>query len=247
LQALAGSSEENFVITESPLGATIQTAYAGSGKNRMIEIANGEQPTGTSQVMAGFYPSSTLGNAGYITLGGSARGINNESFAIQPNSSDVNYLLEEGNTTGGSPFLASRGSDTNVSFGFDMQGAGTYTFASHSFGETEFQIFGNGGSSWLSTGSSASNAPTIAANGAASNVSIVLQPKGAGVTSSTAPVQLPAFTVSALNSSYPCNSSIENSMAVVTDASSPTYNGTLTGGSSTRIPVFCNGAAWTAH
>jgi hypothetical protein len=35
--------------------------------------------------------------------------------------------------------------------------------------------------------------------------------------------------------------------AYVTDASSPTYNGTLTGGSTTKVPVFCNGTAWTSH
>jgi hypothetical protein len=59
------------------------------------------------------------------------------------------------------------------------------------------------------------------------------------------PISLPSFTVATL----PSCSSVNNlySMAAVTDASSPTYNATLTGGSTTKVPVFCNGTAWTAH
>jgi hypothetical protein len=54
----------------------------------------------------------------------------------------------------------------------------------------------------------------------------------------------PVYTVSTLPT---CNSGTKYQTAVVTDASSPTYNGTLTGSSSTIVPVFCNGTAWTAH
>jgi hypothetical protein len=55
---------------------------------------------------------------------------------------------------------------------------------------------------------------------------------------------LGTYTVSSLPT---CNAGRKYETAVVTDASSPTYNGTLTGGSSTKIPVFCNGSAWVAH
>jgi hypothetical protein len=36
-------------------------------------------------------------------------------------------------------------------------------------------------------------------------------------------------------------------MAYVTDATVPTYNGTLTGGGAVKIPVFYDGTAWKAH
>ena len=36
-------------------------------------------------------------------------------------------------------------------------------------------------------------------------------------------------------------------LAYVTDALSPTYLGTLTGGGAVKVPVFYNGAAWVAH
>lgn len=35
--------------------------------------------------------------------------------------------------------------------------------------------------------------------------------------------------------------------AYVTDATSPTYNATLSGSGTVKVPVFCNGTAWTSH
>lgn len=61
------------------------------------------------------------------------------------------------------------------------------------------------------------------------------------------PAKLAPFTVSALTSQYPCNATNLDSLAVVTDAQTPTYRGSLTGGGSTRTPVYCDGNAWTAH
>lgn len=44
-----------------------------------------------------------------------------------------------------------------------------------------------------------------------------------------------------------CNASLAGTWAVVSDATTPTYNGTLTGGSNVNVPVYCNGTAWTSH
>jgi len=51
-------------------------------------------------------------------------------------------------------------------------------------------------------------------------------------------------TVSALNSSYPCGSTLKGARALVTDATSPTFLGTLTGGGSVVVPTVCNGTSW---
>lgn len=64
------------------------------------------------------------------------------------------------------------------------------------------------------------------------------------VMSVSGPVQLPNYTVATLPA---CAAATAFSMAVVTDANSPTYNGALTGGGTTKIPVFCSGSAWSAH
>lgn len=55
---------------------------------------------------------------------------------------------------------------------------------------------------------------------------------------------LQGYTVAALPA---CNAARLGMQAYVTDALTPTYNGTLTGGSTTKVPVFCNGTAWTSH
>lgn len=57
-------------------------------------------------------------------------------------------------------------------------------------------------------------------------------------------LQLPVTTVASLPS---CGTSQKGQMYAVSDATTPTYNGTLTGGSTVAVPVFCNGSAWTAH
>jgi hypothetical protein len=51
------------------------------------------------------------------------------------------------------------------------------------------------------------------------------------------------YTVSTLPA---CNSGVRGTWYAVSDASSPTFLGTLTGGSSTFTPVICNGTAWVA-
>lgn len=44
-----------------------------------------------------------------------------------------------------------------------------------------------------------------------------------------------------------CNAAAEGTWSIVTDATTPTYNGALTGGGAVRVPVYCNGTAWTSH
>jgi hypothetical protein len=61
---------------------------------------------------------------------------------------------------------------------------------------------------------------------------------------STAGVQLPIAAVASLPT---CNSSSKGMLYAVSDATSPTYNGTLTGGGAVSVPVYCNGTAWTSH
>jgi hypothetical protein len=248
LQGLWGASEENFAITETPAGTLIQSTFAGSGKYRPIFIEDGEDPVGTQQIFLSFRPNAMLGNAGTLGIGGDTA-TGNQAIKITPNPRSVNYWLIQGGTTGFAPSLACRGTDSTVGCGIDMQGASNLSVTSHSFGNMEFEVFGNGGTSWLAAGSSSSGAPTMSANGAASNINVVLAPKGAGVTQSTGPVQLPAYTVAKLPN---CGASNVNSMAVVTDQNgAPTYRGTLTGSGSLRVPVYCgyNGTtySWEAH
>jgi hypothetical protein len=44
-----------------------------------------------------------------------------------------------------------------------------------------------------------------------------------------------------------CNSTQLDAWRIVTDAAAPTYNGALAGGGAVRVPVYCNGSAWSSH
>lgn len=72
-----------------------------------------------------------------------------------------------------------------------------------------------------------------------------LQVTGTAIFSSTikagATVRLKSYTVSTLPAGT------EGDTAYVTDATAPTYLGTLTGGGSVKCPVFYNGTAWVSH
>lgn len=68
-----------------------------------------------------------------------------------------------------------------------------------------------------------------------------------GSTGSTIVVgqQSVAYTVATLPTCNANTKGIDN--FYVTDATTPTYNGALTGGGAVIVPVFCNGTAWTSH
>ncbi len=57
-------------------------------------------------------------------------------------------------------------------------------------------------------------------------------------------LQVTVYTVATLPT---CNSSFEGQMEGVSDAVSPSYLTTVTGGGSVHVPVYCNGTNWVAH
>lgn len=57
-------------------------------------------------------------------------------------------------------------------------------------------------------------------------------------------LKLKSYTVASLPA---CVAASRDSLLVVTDATSPTYRGALTGGGTVRTPVYCDGTSWTAH
>lgn len=65
-----------------------------------------------------------------------------------------------------------------------------------------------------------------------------------GLNSTRTPVPHPVSTVAALPA---CVAGLLGSVASVSDALGPAYNAAVVGGGALHIPVFCNGAAWTAH
>lgn len=54
-------------------------------------------------------------------------------------------------------------------------------------------------------------------------------------------IQVPSSTAAQLPA---CDSYNQGIVRMVTDATTPTYNGTLTGGSNVPVLVVCNGTTW---
>jgi hypothetical protein len=53
-----------------------------------------------------------------------------------------------------------------------------------------------------------------------------------------------SYTVATLPT---CNAAAKGAQAMVSDATSPTYNASLTGGGAVAITVMCDGSAWKSH
>jgi len=70
---------------------------------------------------------------------------------------------------------------------------------------------------------------------------------GCFVSSSSGPIPVPGTIKPSTVALLPtCNAASEGLIAGVTDATTPTFLGTLTGGSTVHSPAYCNGTAWVA-
>ena len=62
------------------------------------------------------------------------------------------------------------------------------------------------------------------------------------------PVNGPLLPATVTVASLPaCGATLKGALRTVSDATTPTYNGTLTGSGAVIVPVFCNGTAWVSH
>lgn len=180
----------------------------------------------------------------------------NQAFRIQPAATTVgqntNYIAFLGAVAGSSfpaPVLAATGFDPTIGMDFQTNGRGQYNF--YDLSRTRLLVRFNdagsvsaGGNSIIMNANDAGASPSVAAGGVDTNVSLTLTPKGTGVIIAGSPIQLKSYTVATLPT---CNSSLQDNIASVSDATAPTYNATLTGGGVVRVPVVCDGSAWRSH
>jgi hypothetical protein len=97
----------------------------------------------------------------------------------------------------------------------------------------------------LGIGSNVTGGIKIDASGAGSSASLALRGgSAAGVTANPFVQFLNAYTVATLPT---CISGLAGALAYVSDALSPSWNATLSGGGSTKTLALCNGSSWTAH
>lgn len=120
-----------------------------------------------------------------------------------------------------------------------------YQAAGGGFGSAMSLASNGAGLGLLTVGNIAVNQTSVPSVGIYRPATNILGLAASVTVQSNAPLAIPSYTVSTLPT---CSSSVNKyALAVVTDALTPTYNGTLVGSSSTIVPVFCNGTAWTSH
>lgn len=138
--------------------------------------------------------------------------------------------------------------DTGATEPINKSTSGTYwgVNAPSGFLGNFFQFWVNGTSEATLTSTGTLNLLAVTATGnLTAGATGVLQLNGRGQISSVAANQIGwgSTTVAALAS---CVSGIKGERATVTDATSPTYLGTLTGGGAVVAGALCNGTAWVA-
>ena len=95
------------------------------------------------------------------------------------------------------------------------------------------------------TGTSAGGAVIITTAATTTQATAVTVSKD-GVTTFAKPPVVPVYTVATLPATAAAGM-VQGAHAIVTDATTPTYLGALTGGGAVVCPVFYNGTAWVSH
>jgi len=125
--------------------------------------------------------------------------------------------------------LSATGTDTNVSVNLAAKGtSGNVRLQVRSGTGFEVTATGTPGNYVRVTASGAGGTPNIQAQGADTNIGLTLSPKGARPVGSTAPFQLPVYTIATL----PAAATYSRSLACVSD------------GSSSRSLAFSDGTVW---
>ena len=162
-------------------GATVNLGQTTANVNYVQVSGNttGNAPiiafTGTDSAVGGTISVKGASNLSLSTGGGVQVKINDTPSA-------VNFLNFTGGATGNAPSISATGSDTNVGLLLQAQGASGITCAVNSV--TQFSI-GNTGSAvnYLQvSGGAAGISPSLAALGSDTNLGMVIQCKGLGLT-----------------------------------------------------------------
>ncbi len=171
LQRIIGSNEENHAWYAKYDGYHFRSLISGSGTYGKIFIGSGDNGGGT------LYNQFVAQTDGGLTLIGDT---GSESIRLTTSGGvvPVNRFEIQPAPTGFAPTWRSRGSDTDVGMGFDTQGAGGFTFSSHSFNAFELQIFAGNAAAWLGIASHATD-PFIVSQGATDST-VYIGGKGTG-------------------------------------------------------------------
>ncbi len=205
--AMLGNGNSGPLVNSGTNGHVALGAPAGRVERPGVMV--GEDSTGLFSPAAGELAVTTAGSeamrataAGTVTLGGPTA---TAAFSVSPAASNVNRVRVTGAATNGNPTIAADGTDANVNLQVAAKGTGTVRLLARNTVVIEaapasvtpvnyFRILSHG----------AGSAPQINVGGSDTNIGISLVPKGNGLVSTTAPFQLPAYTLATMPAAASC-------------------------------------------
>jgi phosphotransferase system HPr-like phosphotransfer protein len=134
---------------------------------------------------------------GTVTLGAASGA---HGFQVGTPANAVNRVLASGAATGGIVSLAANGADANIPLALASKGTGTLRLQARSGTSFEVSAAATPVNYLRATGTAAGGQPQLSAQGSDANITLQLAPKGTAPVQTTAPFQLPTYTVATLPS-----------------------------------------------
>jgi hypothetical protein len=181
----------------SQFAVSLGTGYSpGNAWTTNSATFGGIQSTGSSAAGAvgiafdltnGGWISSVAPGQGYYNLRFDAQLFDfvttgSRQFRVQNTGSAVNYVQATGATTGNAAELSAQGSDTNIGLVLSSKGTGVVALGGSTVANSGFVVSSVASSvNYVQAyGAPTGGGPSILAAGADANVSLIIQPKGAG-------------------------------------------------------------------
>lgn len=227
--ALLGNGNSGPLINGSTNGFV--ASAAPSGRIDRPGVMVGSDNTGISQPSAGVLAFSASGaelmrvTSGTTTLGG-VSGAN--ALTLSTPASSVNQLTVTSSVAGGTPSIAATGADANIPVAISAKNIAPVRFNSRGNLALEVNAVATPTNFVRINGTATGTPPQVTAQGADTNVALLLLGKGTGAVQAGSPLQLPPFTVATL----PPAASYPRCMIYVSD------------GTANKRLAISDGAAW---
>lgn len=218
---LANTGTNGFVASGGPAGRIDRPGVMVGG-----ETSGLYSPAGTDiAAVAGGAEILRGTSAGTVTLGGPSSA---PGFRVVTPASSVNQVEARSAVAGQAPGILATGTETNVAVALAAKGTGVVRLQTRGATALEVNATGTPGNFLRVNATGSGGTPQVIAQGSDTNVSLLLSPKGSGSVQSSAPFQLPGYTVATL----PAAASFVRCAIYVSD------------GSASRRLAISDGTAW---
>ncbi|MBM3592666.1 MAG: hypothetical protein FJX32_08370 [Alphaproteobacteria bacterium] len=197
--ALLGNGNDGPLINASTNGFVASAAPAGRADRPGAMV--GAEDTGLFQPSTGALALSAGGTErmrfaeGNISMGGAPGA---HAFAVATPASNVNQLTVTGSIADGTPSIAATGADTNIPPALSAKNIAPIRLNSRGNIALEVNAVATPVNFVRINGAGGTAPPQVTAQGAGTNVALLLLGKGTGAVQAGSPLQLPAYTVATL-------------------------------------------------